>query len=185
MISVSTTDSPRRLATHPTSISKMSTPRAHQSTAFPWPRPWIISGARYSGVPQSVYVNLRRQQTSCNTTRNTGSNTNWLMVLEQLLQSHHTMPTHYKHAQEQVYYTQALTHTAQYTTHYTVNTAQHTTHYTVNTAQHNTHTHKCTHMHAYTNTHTHPSGILLANPKSVIRMWPQASRSMFSGLRSR
>ena len=26
--------------------------RLHQSAALPWPTPWIISGARYSGVPQ-------------------------------------------------------------------------------------------------------------------------------------
>lgn len=31
-------------------------PNAHQSTALLWPLDWIISGARYSGVPHSVHV---------------------------------------------------------------------------------------------------------------------------------
>lgn len=44
------------LATYPASISKMRTPRAHQSTAWPWPLLWITSGARYSGVPHKVHV---------------------------------------------------------------------------------------------------------------------------------
>jgi hypothetical protein len=34
----------------------MRTPRAHQSTALPWPLFRMISGARYSGVPHSVHV---------------------------------------------------------------------------------------------------------------------------------
>jgi hypothetical protein len=34
----------------------MRTPRAHQSTDLPWPLDWMISGARYSGVPQRVQV---------------------------------------------------------------------------------------------------------------------------------
>jgi len=34
----------------------MSIPSAHQSTALLCPLDWIISGARYSGVPQSVHV---------------------------------------------------------------------------------------------------------------------------------
>merc|ERR1712185_45457 len=34
----------------------MRTPSAHQSTLRLWPRPSTISGARYSGVPQSVNV---------------------------------------------------------------------------------------------------------------------------------
>jgi len=36
--------------------SNRSVPRAHQSTAFPWPLLSRISGARYSGVPQKVLV---------------------------------------------------------------------------------------------------------------------------------
>ena len=28
-------------------------PNDHQSTAWPWPFPYIISGAKYSGVPQN------------------------------------------------------------------------------------------------------------------------------------
>ena len=35
---------------------KMASPRAHQSTALPCPWLWMISGAKYSGVPQSVQV---------------------------------------------------------------------------------------------------------------------------------
>ena len=31
-------------------------PRAHQSTALLWPLDWMISGARYSGVPHKVQV---------------------------------------------------------------------------------------------------------------------------------
>ena len=31
----------------------------------------------------------------------------------------------------------------------------------------------------------HPCGILLANPKSAMRMCPEASKRMFSGFRSR
>jgi len=34
----------------------MRMPKAHQSTAVPWPVFLITSGARYSGVPQRVYV---------------------------------------------------------------------------------------------------------------------------------
>ena len=34
----------------------MRMPWAHQSTALPWPLDRMISGARYSGVPQSVHV---------------------------------------------------------------------------------------------------------------------------------
>lgn len=45
--------------TYPASISKTRMPRAHQSTARPWPLLWMTSGAKYSGVPHSVQV-LRR-----------------------------------------------------------------------------------------------------------------------------
>lgn len=40
----------------------MRIPNAHQSTSFPWPRPWMISGARYSGVPHNVYVRLEENK---------------------------------------------------------------------------------------------------------------------------
>ena len=43
-------------STYPTSISNMRMPSAHQSTALLWPLFWIISGARYSGVPHRVHV---------------------------------------------------------------------------------------------------------------------------------
>ncbi len=33
-------------------------PKLHQSTALPWPVPLIISGAKYSGVPQKELVEL-------------------------------------------------------------------------------------------------------------------------------
>ncbi len=38
-------------------------PSAHQSTALLWPLDWMISGARYSGVPHKVQV-LQVQQTA-------------------------------------------------------------------------------------------------------------------------
>jgi len=41
--------------------SVRAVPRAHQSTALPWPSPWMISGAKYSGVPQIVQVLTRRR----------------------------------------------------------------------------------------------------------------------------
>ena len=41
---------------YPKTISYTSTPHAHQSTPKPYPCPAISSGARYSRVPQSVYV---------------------------------------------------------------------------------------------------------------------------------
>jgi hypothetical protein len=37
----------------PTDISYVRTPRVHQSTATPWPFLSMISGAKYSGVPQN------------------------------------------------------------------------------------------------------------------------------------
>jgi len=40
----------------PASISYMRIPKVHQSTGFPCPLFNKISGARYSGVPQRVYV---------------------------------------------------------------------------------------------------------------------------------
>lgn len=36
--------------------SQINSPNAHQSTALLWPLDWIISGAKYSGVPHSVHV---------------------------------------------------------------------------------------------------------------------------------
>lgn len=45
-----------KTTTYPASISKIRMPRAHQSTARPCPLLWMTSGARYSGVPQSVQV---------------------------------------------------------------------------------------------------------------------------------
>ena len=39
---------------YPCSSSYRSTPSAHQSTGAPWGMCEIISGARYSGVPQRV-----------------------------------------------------------------------------------------------------------------------------------
>jgi len=43
---------------YPESISNIRIPSAHKSTDLPYPRvvPLMISGARYSGVPQSVKV---------------------------------------------------------------------------------------------------------------------------------
>ena len=41
---------------YPVNISNIKIPSAQKSTAFPWPVPRIISGARYSGVPQRVQV---------------------------------------------------------------------------------------------------------------------------------
>lgn len=52
----------KRGLTYPESISKMSTPRAHQSTAVPWPLPWMTSGAKYSGVPHRVQVLFRYRE---------------------------------------------------------------------------------------------------------------------------
>ena len=49
-------------STYPASISKMRMPRAHQSTARPWPLLWMTSGARYSGVPHRVQVLIRQKQ---------------------------------------------------------------------------------------------------------------------------
>ena len=43
-------------STHPTSISYIRMPSAHQSTALLCPLLWMISGARYSGVPHNVHV---------------------------------------------------------------------------------------------------------------------------------
>lgn len=40
----------------PVSMSYISAPRDHQSTAFPWPERRRISGAIYSIVPQNVCV---------------------------------------------------------------------------------------------------------------------------------
>ena len=51
---------------YPTSISYISIPNAHQSTALLCPLLWIISGARYSGVPHKVHV-LKRKLKKCNT----------------------------------------------------------------------------------------------------------------------
>lgn len=51
-----------RRGTYPASISKTRMPRAHQSTARPWPLLWMTSGAKYSGVPHRVHV-LRRVRT--------------------------------------------------------------------------------------------------------------------------
>ena len=45
---------------YPTSISYISIPNAHQSTALLCPLLWIISGARYSGVPHKVHVLKRK-----------------------------------------------------------------------------------------------------------------------------
>jgi len=44
------------IITYPDNISNIRIPKAHQSTALPWPLLCITSGARYSGVPQSVHV---------------------------------------------------------------------------------------------------------------------------------
>ena len=39
-------------------------PKAHQSTALLCPLDWMISGARYSGVPHSVHVLPRSNKTT-------------------------------------------------------------------------------------------------------------------------
>jgi hypothetical protein len=41
---------------YPVRNSYIKIPNAHQSTAVVWPLDWMTSGARYSGVPQSVYL---------------------------------------------------------------------------------------------------------------------------------
>ena len=42
----------------PTNISYIIIPKVHQSTPLPWPTLVKTSGAKYSGVPQSVNVLL-------------------------------------------------------------------------------------------------------------------------------
>ena len=42
----------------PVSMSYISAPRLHQSTALPWPVRVRISGAMYSMVPQKVWVTV-------------------------------------------------------------------------------------------------------------------------------
>lgn len=54
----------------PTSMSWISTPSAHRSADSSWLRPSMTSGAKYSGLPHSVYArpSLRRanrKSTSC------------------------------------------------------------------------------------------------------------------------
>lgn len=54
------------VTTYPDNISNIRIPRAHQSTALPWPLLWMTSGARYSGVPQSVHVLGEEKKTKQN-----------------------------------------------------------------------------------------------------------------------
>lgn len=67
-------------STYPASISKTRMPRAHQSTARPWPLLWITSGARYSGVPHRVQVLIRRRRSEA-VILNSSAYCNWLVWL--------------------------------------------------------------------------------------------------------
>lgn len=69
-----------KTCTYPASISKTRMPRAHQSTARPWPLLWITSGARYSGVPHRVQVLITRRRSEA-VILNSSAYCNWLVWL--------------------------------------------------------------------------------------------------------
>lgn len=77
------------MLTSPTSISKMRTPRPHQSTARVYDVSVNTSGAKNSGVPQNVLVRSLKPIPEGSTEHVHHSKTNLHVYLQQLMEQVH------------------------------------------------------------------------------------------------